>query len=107
MEMSDVLRDAVRKCGKRKTTIATATGVSAATLSEFMDGADLRLSHASQIAAYLGLELKSTVVERATKLNPRGTQADSALAQSIQVIVQGETYELARPKSGRPRNRRK
>lgn len=57
-EMADILRVAIRKSGKPLLTIATDTGVAVSTLSEFMAGADMRLSNASKIAAYLGLELK-------------------------------------------------
>lgn len=57
-ELAEVLRVAIRKSGQPLLTIAKGTGVGVATLSEFMDGADMRLATASKIAAYLGLELR-------------------------------------------------
>jgi hypothetical protein len=57
-ELADTLRLAIRKSGLPLLTIAQATGVAVSTLSEFMAGADMRLTNASKIAAYLGLSLK-------------------------------------------------
>lgn len=57
-DMADTLRAAIKASGLPLLTIAQATGVGVASLSEFMSGADMRLKNASKIAAYLGLELK-------------------------------------------------
>jgi len=57
-ELAEMLRDAIRKSGEPLLTIAKATGVGVSSLSEFMNGADMRLANASKIAAYLGLELR-------------------------------------------------
>jgi predicted transcriptional regulator len=57
-ELADTLRITIRKSGLPLLTIAKESGVAVSTLSEFMDGADMRLKTASKIAAYLGLELK-------------------------------------------------
>lgn len=57
-DLAEVLRAAIRKSELPLLTIAKETGVGVATLSEFMDGADMRLATATKVAAYLGLELK-------------------------------------------------
>jgi hypothetical protein len=57
-DLADKLRAAVRKSRKPLLTIADDTGIGVATLSEFMAGADMRLSTASKLAAYLKLDLK-------------------------------------------------
>ena len=54
--IAEILRDAIRNSGQPLLTIAKAAGVAVSTLSEFMSGADMRLSNAEKIAAYLGLE---------------------------------------------------
>jgi|SRR5688572_20096677 hypothetical protein len=67
-ELSDTIRCEIHSSGKRFSTIATKTGVALSALSEFMDGADMHLTSASKIAAYLGLELKPSIERlRATK----------------------------------------
>jgi hypothetical protein len=67
-EMSSTIRSAIQNSGKRLPTIAKKTGVAVSALTEFMDGADLHLTTASKIAAYLGLELKPSAERiRATK----------------------------------------
>jgi hypothetical protein len=60
-EMSETIRSAIQNSGKRLPTIAKRTGVAVSALTEFMDGADMHLTTASRIAAYLGLELKPSV----------------------------------------------
>lgn len=57
-ELADTLRDAIRKSEIPLLTLAKATGVAVSTLSEFMDGADMRLRNASKVAAFLKLELR-------------------------------------------------
>lgn len=57
--IAEILRDAIRNSGQPLLTIAKAAGVAVSTLSEFMSGADMRLSNAEKIAAYLGLELRT------------------------------------------------
>lgn len=57
-EMADVLRDAIRKSGKTALDLSAATGVSQPTITEFLRGADMRLTTAQKLAAHLGLELR-------------------------------------------------
>jgi len=57
-ELSETIRTAIQNSGKRLPTIAKKTGVAVAALTEFMDGADMHLTSASRVAAYLDLELK-------------------------------------------------
>ena len=67
-ELSDSIRCEIHSSGKRLPTIAKKTGVALSALREFMDGADMHLTTASRIAAYLGLELKPSLERiRATK----------------------------------------
>jgi hypothetical protein len=67
-ELSDTIRSEIHSSGQRLPTIAKKTGVALSALSEFMDGADMHLTTASRIAAYLGLELRPSVERiRATK----------------------------------------
>jgi hypothetical protein len=56
-ELSNTIRAAIHSCGKRLPTIAKKSGVEASALTDFMDGADIHLTSASKLAAYLGLDL--------------------------------------------------
>lgn len=56
-EVADTLREAIRKSGLSANELAKRTGVTQTTISGFLRGRDMRLSHASKIAAYLGLSL--------------------------------------------------
>jgi lambda repressor-like predicted transcriptional regulator len=69
-EMSDTIRSAIHKSGRSLPTIAKKTGVAVSALSEFMDGADLHLTSASKIAAYLGPELKPSVQRKRVTMRP-------------------------------------
>jgi len=62
--LAEILRDAIRNSGQPLLMIAKAAGVAVSTLSEFMSGADMRLSNAEKIAAYLGLELRTGKKQR-------------------------------------------
>jgi plasmid maintenance system antidote protein VapI len=57
-EMAEILRAAIVNSGQSANEIAKATGVPQPTITRFLAGADMRVSRASKIAAYLGLELK-------------------------------------------------
>jgi hypothetical protein len=57
-ELSNTIRAAINGSGKRLPTITKETSVDVSALTEFMDGADIHLTTASKLAAYLGLELK-------------------------------------------------
>lgn len=57
-EMAETLRAAIVNSGKSANEIAKETGVPQPTITRFLAGADMRVSRASKIAAYLGLELK-------------------------------------------------
>ena len=69
-ELSSTIRSAIQNSGKRLPTIAKKTGVAMSALTEFMDGADLHLTSASKIAAYLGLELKPSVQRKRVTKRP-------------------------------------
>ena len=56
--LSKVLRDAIGKSGRSANELAKVTGVPQPTITRFLAGADMRLSRAEKIAAFLGLELK-------------------------------------------------
>lgn len=60
-DLAETLRATIREARKSKTlsVIAEESGVAISTLSEFLSGKDLRLSNASQLAGYLGLELRA------------------------------------------------
>jgi plasmid maintenance system antidote protein VapI len=57
-ELADVLRSAIIKCGISATQLANETGVPQPTITRFLNGADMKLSTAQTLAAYLGLELR-------------------------------------------------
>lgn len=57
-ELADKLRDAIRKSGLSANALAAETDVPQQTISRFLLGADMKLSTASKIAAYLKLDLK-------------------------------------------------
>jgi plasmid maintenance system antidote protein VapI len=56
--IGDVLREAIKGTGKSAEKIAVVTGVPRPTITRFLAGADMRLSTAEKLAAYLGYELK-------------------------------------------------
>ena len=79
-ELSDMIRSAINASKERIATIAQETNIPLSALREFMDGADLHLTSATKIAAYLGLELKPNVRKRVAKrpvkvMPPREEQA--------------------------------
>lgn len=57
-ELADTLRTAIQKSGLSANELAAKTGVKQTTISGFLRGRDMRLSNATRIAIYLGLELK-------------------------------------------------
>ena len=57
-ELAEVLRNAIKRKGVSAYAIARDTGVPQPTVTRFINGADMKLSTASKIAAYLGLELR-------------------------------------------------
>lgn len=57
-QLADTLRAAISASGKSANEIAKSTGVPQPTITRFMAGADMRLSRAEKIAAYLGFELR-------------------------------------------------
>ena len=71
-DMVSALKLAITNSGQPLLTISKATGVATSTLSEFMAGADIRLSRAAKIATHLGLELRPTKrMVAVTVLEPR------------------------------------
>lgn len=56
--MAEALREAIRKSGKSALELSKETGVPQPTISAFLLGRDMRLSRATKLANYLGLELK-------------------------------------------------
>lgn len=57
-KLAEILRHAIVNSGQSASQIARATGVPQPTITRFLAGADMRLSRAEKIAAYLNLELK-------------------------------------------------
>lgn len=57
-ELADTLRQAIRDSGQSANELAETTGVPQPTITRFLAGADMRLSTAQKLAAYLGLELR-------------------------------------------------
>jgi len=58
-DLASEIRNAVSQSGIPLVTISKDTGVEVATLTDFMDGADVHLTTAQKITSYLGLELRS------------------------------------------------
>jgi len=56
--IDDALRRAIRNCGVSASELERQTGVPQPTITRFLAGADMRISKAAKIAAYLGLSLK-------------------------------------------------
>lgn len=59
-ELAEVLRAAIVKSGISATQLAAQTGVPQPTITRFLNGADMKLSTAQILAAYLKLELRPT-----------------------------------------------
>lgn len=55
--MAETLRRAIRESGLSANALSKECGVKQTTLSGFLRGRDIRLSHAQRIASYLGLRL--------------------------------------------------
>jgi transcriptional regulator with XRE-family HTH domain len=62
-ELADKLRDAIHESGLSANALADEAGVPQQTISRFLLGADMKLSTAQRLAAFLNLEL----VERKPK----------------------------------------
>ncbi len=95
-EISETIRTAIQNSGKRLPTIAKKTGVAVSALTEFMDGADMHLTSASRIAAYLDLELKPSAKRKrgatqSAKLTP--LQKDSIVKKSRTMKPRAELVE--------------
>ena len=88
-ELSSTIRSAIQNSGKRLPTIAKKTGVAMSALTEFMDGADLHLTSASKIAAYLGLELKPSVQRKRVTKRPLKVIPP----RKVQVFKKGRTMK--------------
>jgi hypothetical protein len=88
-ELSSTIRSAIQNSGKRLPTIAKKTGVAMSALTEFMDGADLHLTSASKIAAYLGLELKPSVQRKRVTKRPLKVIPP----RKVQVFKKGRTIK--------------
>lgn len=58
-DFAAIIRRAIKKSGKSQYALAKETGVSQGRISEFMAGNDLRLAHASKLAAAVGLKLSA------------------------------------------------
>lgn len=74
-ELADKLRAAIRQCGQSARALEKATGVPHPTITRFLAGADMRLSRAEVIAAYLGGELQFADAKKraAPKPQTKGT----------------------------------
>lgn len=57
-KLAKQLRAAISKSGQSANSIAKATGVPQPTITRFLAGSDMRMSTASVLAEYLGLELQ-------------------------------------------------
>lgn len=57
-EFADILRNAITASGHSAYGLAKKTGVPQSTITRFLNGSDMRISTASRLAAFLGLELK-------------------------------------------------
>jgi predicted transcriptional regulator len=57
-KMANRLRKAINESGLSAHALAKATGVPQPTITRFLNGADMRLSNADNIASFLGLELR-------------------------------------------------
>lgn len=57
-KLDDALRKAIQNSGLSANELARRTGVPQPTITRFLAGADMRLSTAAKIAAYLGLSLR-------------------------------------------------
>jgi len=88
-EMSNTIRSAIRNSGKRLPTIAKITGVAISALSEFMDGADMHLTTAAKIAAYLRLELKPSLQRKRVAKQPVKVMPP----RKVQVYKKGRTMK--------------
>jgi hypothetical protein len=88
-EISETIRTAIQTSGKRLATIAKKTGVAVSALTEFMDGADMHVTSASRIAAYLGLELKPSVKRK------RGAMQAAKVTPSrkVSIVKKGKTLK--------------
>ena len=56
-DLADKLRAAIRGSGETATKISEEAGISQPAVTRFLHGADMRLSRAAKLAAYLGLDL--------------------------------------------------
>jgi hypothetical protein len=88
-EISETIRTAIQNSGKRLATIAKKTGVAMSALTEFMDGADMHLTSASRIAAYLGLELKPIATKKRGAIRP----AKVAPSRKVSIVKKGRTMK--------------
>ena len=88
-EISETIRTAIQKSGKRLPTIAKKTGVAVSALTEFMDGADMHLTSASRIAAYLDLELKPIAKRNRGAIQP----ANVTPSPKVPIVKKGRTMK--------------
>ena len=58
-ELDSIIREAVKATGRSANKLARDVGVSQPTMSAFLLGHDIKLSTASKLVAFLGLELKA------------------------------------------------
>ncbi len=59
-KIDDALRRAISDSGISASELARKTGIPQPTITRFLAGADMRMSKAAAIAAYLGLSLKKS-----------------------------------------------
>jgi transcriptional regulator with XRE-family HTH domain len=62
--MIEELKQAIRKSGLSALQLSKETGVAQPTITEFLRGADMRLSTAQKLANYLGLKLEGEAESR-------------------------------------------
>jgi predicted transcriptional regulator len=93
-EFSDMIRSAINPSEERLATIAKETNIPLSALQEFMDGADLHLTSATKIAAYLGLELKPSVQQREDSISEESVKLTQQLDELTRAIPNVRLEEL-------------
>jgi hypothetical protein len=85
-EFSDMIRSAINASNERLATLAKETNIPLSALREFMDGADLHLTSATKIAAYLGLELKPSVQKQKGSMSDESVKLTQQLDELTRAI---------------------
>ncbi|WP_390845015.1 helix-turn-helix domain-containing protein [Anatilimnocola floriformis] len=76
MTIEEQLRTAINSCGISGNALAKVSGVSQSAISRFMTGEDIRLSAASKLTEYFGLELTKKDGPSPASVPPRSTTGE-------------------------------